>query len=98
MAEHFATQTESPLGRVSHRCASADYLPIIGAAPDYNAFISDFDRLRKDSKWQFDCQAKYHPGLYVNLAHGSKGLITAPLGGELLADILNMTPIPLEKI
>ncbi|MBN3563558.1 bifunctional tRNA (5-methylaminomethyl-2-thiouridine)(34)-methyltransferase MnmD/FAD-dependent 5-carboxymethylaminomethyl-2-thiouridine(34) oxidoreductase MnmC [Aliamphritea spongicola] len=97
LAEHFATQTESPLGRVSHRCASADYLPIIGAAPDYNAFISDFDRLRKDSKWQFDCQAKYHPGLYVNLAHGSKGLITAPLGGELLADILNMTPIPLEK-
>ncbi len=97
LTDHFATHTNSINGRVSHRCASADYLPIIGAAPDIDAFVCDFDRLRKDSKWRFDCQAKYHSGLYVNLAHGSKGLITAPLGGEILADILNMTPIGLEK-
>ncbi|WP_261842376.1 bifunctional tRNA (5-methylaminomethyl-2-thiouridine)(34)-methyltransferase MnmD/FAD-dependent 5-carboxymethylaminomethyl-2-thiouridine(34) oxidoreductase MnmC [Aliamphritea ceti] len=97
LAAHFETHSNKIHGRVSHRCASADYMPIIGAAPDYNAFINDFAKLNKDSKWHFDCQAKHHPGLYVNLAHGSKGLITAPLSGEILADILNLTPIPLEK-
>lgn len=90
-------ENQSLSGRVSHRCASADYLPIVGPAPDYHAFTEDFARLRKDSKWRFDCEAKHLPGLYVNLAHGSKGLITAPLAAELLADILNDSPVALEQ-
>jgi len=32
------------------------------------------------------------PGLYASVAHGSRGLITAPLCGELLADLIDGTP------
>lgn len=35
------------------------------------------------------------PGLYVNLAHGSKGLCTAPLLGEAIASEVSQTPLPL---
>lgn len=32
------------------------------------------------------------PGLFASLAHGSRGLITAPICGELLADLIDGTP------
>jgi len=32
------------------------------------------------------------PGLFASVAHGSRGLITAPLCGELLADLIDGTP------
>jgi tRNA 5-methylaminomethyl-2-thiouridine biosynthesis bifunctional protein len=37
------------------------------------------------------------PGLYLSTAHGSRGLITAPLGGEILAAHLEDEPAPLPK-
>jgi tRNA 5-methylaminomethyl-2-thiouridine biosynthesis bifunctional protein len=37
------------------------------------------------------------PGLYLSTAHGSRGLITAPLGGEILAAYLEDEPAPLPK-
>ncbi len=36
-----------------------------------------------------------HPGLYASLAHGSRGLITAPICGELIADLIDGTPAAL---
>ena len=36
-------------------------------------------------------------GLYVNSGHGSRGLITAPLSGELLAAWINDEPLPLPR-
>jgi tRNA 5-methylaminomethyl-2-thiouridine biosynthesis bifunctional protein len=40
------------------------------------------------------------PGLYVSTAHGSRGLITAPLAGEVLAAVLEeeAAPLPAELI
>jgi len=35
------------------------------------------------------------PGLLVTTAHGSRGLITAPLAGEVLAALLEDEPAPL---
>jgi tRNA 5-methylaminomethyl-2-thiouridine biosynthesis bifunctional protein len=37
------------------------------------------------------------PGLYVSTAHGSRGLITAPLAGEMLAAYLEDEPAPLSE-
>ena len=36
-------------------------------------------------------------GLYVSTAHGSRGLITAPLAGEVLAAHLEAEPAPLPR-
>jgi tRNA 5-methylaminomethyl-2-thiouridine biosynthesis bifunctional protein len=35
------------------------------------------------------------PRVYVTIAHGSRGLLTAPIGGEVLAALLEDEPAPL---
>ena len=85
-------------GRVSFRCATADYLPVVGQVPNYDAFIVDFAKLRDDKSWRFvDVPSPVYPRLFVNVGHGSKGLITAPLSAELICSQLLGTPAPLDK-
>ncbi|MBU2964972.1 bifunctional tRNA (5-methylaminomethyl-2-thiouridine)(34)-methyltransferase MnmD/FAD-dependent 5-carboxymethylaminomethyl-2-thiouridine(34) oxidoreductase MnmC [Amphritea sp. 2_MG-2023] len=84
-------------GRVGFRCASPDKLPIVGPAPVFSTFIEDYARLRHDAKTVIDTAPQHYPGLFVNLAHGSKGLISCPISGELIATMLENEPLPLEK-
>lgn len=85
-------------GRTAFRCSTPDYMPIVGPAPVYDAFIEHFAPLRKDKNWQFeDVSPKHYPGLYVNTGHGSKGLVTCPISAELIAAMLCTEPLPLPK-
>jgi len=65
--------------RASSRCGSPDYLPYVGPVLPtatlnaQEAAISDFAALPAPQ------------GLYVHVAHGSKGLMTAPYCGAMLA-------------
>lgn len=86
---------EQLAGRAGLRCASPDYLPVVGPAPDYPRFLQDFADLRKNAHSAIDTPGSYHPGLYVNLAHGSRGLTSTPLCAELLAAKLLGEPPPL---
>ena len=52
------------------------------APPRYNASPSDLPWIK---------------GLYVNAGHGSKGMITAPLCGELIANFISGEPLRLES-
>lgn len=91
------TPIEQWQGRVAFRCTSPDYLPIVGPVPVLEAFTAQFAELRHDAKAQITQQPEYYPGLYVNIAHGSKGMITAPLAAELLASQLCNEPLPIEQ-
>jgi tRNA 5-methylaminomethyl-2-thiouridine biosynthesis bifunctional protein len=82
-------------GRASFRCTTPDYLPVVGAVIEKDAFIEDFAMLRKNTKYRFTKHPVYQEGLYINAGHGSRGLITCPLAGELLAAILNNEPSPI---
>lgn len=84
-------------GHAALRCTTPDYLPLIGPLADANAFGSTYARLRQDARWQAKAPCPRHTGLYVNLAHGSRGLITAPLAGELLAAQLCHEPLPIPQ-
>lgn len=84
-------------GRVGFRCASPDKLPMIGPAPVYQAFLENYARLRHDAKTVITTPPQHHLGLFVNLAHGSKGLISCPISGEIIAGMLENEPLPLEK-
>lgn len=84
-------------GRVGFRCASPDKLPMIGPVPVYQAFIEDYAQLRHDAKKMIDTPPKHYPDLYANLAHGSKGLISGPISGEIIAAMLEGEPLPIEK-
>lgn len=72
-------------GRASVRCASADYMPLVGAIAIESAFEQDFAALAKDASSAVSSHGKFYPGLYLNIAHGSRGLSSTPLCAELLA-------------
>ncbi|MCU1781693.1 bifunctional tRNA (5-methylaminomethyl-2-thiouridine)(34)-methyltransferase MnmD/FAD-dependent 5-carboxymethylaminomethyl-2-thiouridine(34) oxidoreductase MnmC [Pseudomonas sp. 13B_2.1_Bac1] len=84
-------------GRAAFRCTSPDYLPIVGPLADPEAFDLAYDALRKDARHAPQAACPWLDGLYVNSGHGSRGLITAPLSGELLAAWLDNEPLPLPR-
>lgn len=84
-------------GRAAFRCTSPDYLPIVGPLADYGAFTDAYRALSKDARQVPDVPCPWLDGLYVNSGHGSRGLITAPLSGELLAAWLDNEPLPLPR-
>ena len=84
-------------GRAALRCASPDYMPIVGAAPDAAAFDKDYAGLRKDAKQSIPVPGRYHRQLYINVAHGSRGLTSTPLSAELIAAYLCRESRPLPR-
>jgi len=84
-------------GRAAFRCTSPDYLPIVGPLADGQAFADAYSALSKDARQTPDIPCPWLDGLYVNSGHGSRGLITAPLSGELLAAWLDNEPLPLPR-
>ncbi|WP_111640407.1 bifunctional tRNA (5-methylaminomethyl-2-thiouridine)(34)-methyltransferase MnmD/FAD-dependent 5-carboxymethylaminomethyl-2-thiouridine(34) oxidoreductase MnmC [Marinimicrobium alkaliphilum] len=84
-------------GRVGFRCATRDYLPIVGPAPIADAFDEDFAVLRTNARAAIPHRGRYWPGLYLNVGHGSRGLAYAPLSAALLADTLEGTPAPVAQ-
>lgn len=84
-------------GRAGFRCTSPDYLPIAGPLADAAVFAEAYAVLGKDAR-----QVPQHPcpwldGLYVSSGHGSRGLLSAPLAGELLAAWLDDEPLPVPR-
>lgn len=84
-------------GRAAFRCTSPDYLPIVGPLADPAAFAEAYAVLGKDARQVPDTPCPWREGLYVNSGHGSRGLISAPLCGELLAAWLDDEPLPLPR-
>lgn len=95
LAGRLSAQLAAAQGRVSFRSTSRDYLPLIGALPDQEGARLHFAPLRRNAKACIPGQPPREPGLYISLAHGSKGLTTAPLGGEILAALICAEPAPL---
>jgi tRNA 5-methylaminomethyl-2-thiouridine biosynthesis bifunctional protein len=77
---------------VGLRATVNDRCPVVGAVPDFNAFRAAFAALRHGPIAQEWPPAPVVPGLFVTLAHGSRGTSTALLAGELLADIVTGSP------
>lgn len=83
--------------RVSYRCTSPDYLPLVGPAPDFDAFVRDFGALRRNARQAISHRGSVLPGLYLNTAHGSRGLASTPIAAELLASMLCGEPLPFSR-
>ena len=84
-------------GRVGWRCASPDYLPLVGPAPDLEGFRRRYAKLRHNAQRPIAQTGEFLPGLYINTGHGSRGLSSTPLAAEVLASqICNEAP-PLER-
>ena len=92
-----ALDPEQLQGRAAFRCTSPDYLPIVGPVADSQAFNEVYAVLGKDARQVPDVPCPWLEGLYVNSGHGSRGLITAPLCGELIAAWVTGEPLPLPR-
>ena len=84
-------------GRAAFRCTSPDYLPIVGPLADPVAFSTTYSMLAKDARQVPAIACPWLDGLYVNSGHGSRGLITAPLSGELIAAWASGEPLPVPR-
>ncbi len=83
--------TTEMTGRVAWRSATRDYLPLAGQLTD--------ERALKAAPPRYNDNPRHLPwlnGLYINAGHGSKGMITAPLCGELIANLIANEPLVVE--
>ncbi|MDP3086862.1 MAG: FAD-dependent 5-carboxymethylaminomethyl-2-thiouridine(34) oxidoreductase MnmC [Methylotenera sp.] len=79
-------------GRVSFRCTSFDYFPLVGKLLD-NAMLN-----AKPPRPNATPETlPYINGLYINVAHGSRGFTSAPFCAELLAQLICNEPITMNS-
>lgn len=93
-----ALDVDTLSGRVSYRCATPDYLPIVGPVPNYDSFLQTYAALRKNAKQSIPARGNYMPGLFVTTGHGSRGLSSTPLTAQILASQIcgELTPVSKE--
>lgn len=80
--------------RAGVRCASPDYLPMVGPLLDLQAFETDYRKPLQKRLTRRLPPPPWQAGLWCNIAHGSKGLCSVPLSAKLLAAWLNGEPMP----
>ncbi len=87
---------ESLAGRVAFRCATPDYLPLVGPAPVAEDYMRDYAALGRNARSDIPLAGAHYPGLHVNLGHGSRGLAYTPLAAQLLAAYITgeLPPLP----
>ena len=79
-------------GRVAWRSATKDYMPLAGQLIDEQALRKSPPRYNDDPR-----DLPWLKGLYVNAGHGSKGMITAPICGELIANLVTTEPLVINQ-
>lgn len=82
--------------RVSYRCATRDYLPLVGPVADAALLIERFAKLRKNKNARIQSPCPSYPHLYINVGHGSRGLAYTPVCAEILASLICGEPLPID--
>ncbi len=87
----FATARQNRIqARKSIRCTLPDYLPVIAPIKQYPLDNSQTAERISGS------DTKQRQRLFINTGYGSKGLTIAPLAAEIIADMIEGVPMPLE--
>lgn len=79
-------------GRVSLRCTAIDYWPLAGQLLDVTALKTAPPRPSADVN-----SLPWVNGIYMNIAHGSKGFTTAPLCAEQIACMASKQTLPVSN-
>ncbi len=82
-------------GKTGYRCTTPDYLPMVGPLMDADLFRERFAALARNAKTRVEEEIPWLDGLYINTGHGSRGLITAPLSGDIVASQICGAPAPI---
>ena len=84
-------------GHAAVRCDGPDHLPIVGPVADYAAMRGVYAKLAHDKNYPLSDSCPYLPNVWVNSAHGSRGLATAPWCAESIAARILGLPDPLSR-
>ncbi|MEQ1598600.1 MAG: FAD-dependent 5-carboxymethylaminomethyl-2-thiouridine(34) oxidoreductase MnmC [Methylotenera sp.] len=77
--------------RVAWRSQTLDYIPLAGRLINEEILRNNPPRFNVNP-----ADLPWYDGLYVNAGHGSKGMITAPICGELIASLATNSDLPIE--
>jgi tRNA 5-methylaminomethyl-2-thiouridine biosynthesis bifunctional protein len=90
-------QTPRLAGRAALRHTSPGRVPMVGPLPDMAIFDALYGDLHHGRPHQNYPDAPCLSGVYLSLAHGSRGLTSAALAAELLASQMHGDPLPLPR-
>ncbi len=76
-------------GRASLRATTPDRRPIIGPVPNAAKFAEDYNDLKHGKRHKKYPAGTYLKGLYITAGHGSRGLTSCPIAGEIIANYVN---------
>lgn len=71
-------------GSAGMRCTTPDYFPIAGPIHQTQPMLTRFARLQHNANACKTLHGEYHSGLFINVGHGSKGLVTIPACAEMI--------------
>lgn len=77
--------SDSLKGHSALRCDAHDHLPVVGALGNPAAMRVAYAKLAKDKNHRLNIACPYYPNAFVNTAHGSRGLTTAPFCAAQIA-------------
>ena len=75
-------------GRASTRASAMGSLPIVGPIANRALFLERFKAIRLDAKAIPEAEVPWEYGLYLSTAHGSRGMISAPISAMILRDYI----------
>ncbi|HFC8518071.1 TPA: FAD-dependent 5-carboxymethylaminomethyl-2-thiouridine(34) oxidoreductase MnmC [Neisseria weaveri] len=87
----------SHIGHAALRCDSADHLPIVGPLADISEMQQTYAKLALDKNYRLTTPCPYLPDAYINTAHGTRGLTTAPICSAMIAAHILGLPQPLSQ-
>lgn len=97
LAHALQTQAHTLRGHAAVRCDSPDHLPIMGRLGDAAAMQQIYAKLALDKNYRLHDACPYLPNVWLNSAHGSRGLSTAPWCAESIAADILALPNPLSR-
>jgi len=90
---NFETTDITTPSRAAFRTATPDYFPIVGSVVDQTSFNDTFSEYSQRGNAFITQTATHHPGLYLNIGYGSRGLAYAPLCTAMLCKQITGEPL-----
>ena len=89
----FPASTAPQAARACFRTSTFDRLPYVGALPDFSSMRSEAQSYQSGTDLLARVQMRPLPGMYVSLGHGSRGLNSCPMSGEIVARLICNEPL-----
>ena len=83
--------------RAGTRCSTPDYLPLAGPVENYPETTKIFADYQRNARKEIPRNPQFLPGLFINVGHGSSGLVTTPLLAEYISSLISEEILPISK-